>query len=93
MTKTPELWTFPERLRIAADYITEATRYYHADCVTAEIVEWSPDQLRRLADALDAEHAHRETQIAQFAIDLFNAAPGNERKIADAMIAEGWRKP
>jgi hypothetical protein len=97
---TEHPWTFGQRLRAAADWVAEATRCRDGDSSEVDQIRWNPAQLRQYADIADAEDAGRAKQVAQFAIDLFNANGGirtygspDGRDVARTMIAEGWRKP
>lgn len=80
-----EVWTFPQRIRIAADTLREVAAYrsqtIHGESGTgvSEHSTWTPynaGQLDEIADTIERQEAERDKTIELFAKQLEDAATG-----------------
>lgn len=101
--------TLPQRMRLAADTLEDATQRHHTEggvVATPEFVEWSPANLRTMADYFERQDNERKEMIEDLARDMCcidnpdyfwtdeNRAQLCEeyRKTAKILIENGWLK-
>lgn len=72
MVTAPDVWTFPERIRVAADVIREVSQHRGMGDEHSGDVSYSAAELERLANTIETE----ETAVNDLAFELWESAAG-----------------